>query len=66
MLPNQPITRRLNLLPDNWIVDMRGDPFETITITAPNGFIAVTTNTDKNPGSILRMLILDLLGEKEE
>lgn len=48
-------------LPPGWKALAASDILRTVTVTAPNGYSAVTTNTSRNPENVLRMLVLDLL-----
>lgn len=48
-------------VPPGWKIEVRDDILRTIVVTAPNGFSAVTTMLDMNPGNVLRMLAQDLL-----
>lgn len=43
-------------LPEGWKVDQQDDVFKTITVTAPNGYAAVTSAMARNPENVLRML----------
>lgn len=48
-------------LPEGWHVEVKSDILRTIIVTAPNGYSGLTTNIDRNPGNVLRMLVQDLL-----
>lgn len=51
----------MNTLPTGWKVEAKRDVFDTHIITAPNGWSAVVSNTDRNPACILYLLAKDLL-----
>jgi len=44
-----------------WKIEQQNDLLGTVIVTAPNGYVAITTEASRNPENVLRMLALAAL-----
>lgn len=55
---------KIDTLP-GWGFVQQDDLFKTIIVTAPNGYNALVSMVERNPGNVFYMLVKDMIDEAE-